>query len=162
MKVLSIIIPMYNTELYVERCLDSILYNESIVEFLDVIVVDDGSNDDSLSIAKEYQKLYPDSITVVKKENGGHGSAVNAGIKRATGKYVRVVDSDDWVDINNFSSYVRRLKDEDADIVVTDVRRQQLYDETEVAEALEERNAAERRGYEITIWRLVHDEDVTL
>ena len=132
MKALSIIIPMYNTELYIERCLDSILYDESVIRFLDIIVVDDGSSDGSLSIAKRYQKLYPDSVTVVKKENGGHGSTVNVGMRRAVGKYVRVVDSDDWVDINNFSNYVRKLKDEDADIVVTDVRRQQLYDETEV------------------------------
>lgn len=132
MKVLSLVIPVYNTELYIERCLDSILYDASVVDYLDIIVVDDGGSDRSLEIAKKYQKLYPDSISVIKKENGGHGSAVNAGFKKAVGKYFRVVDSDDWVDIDNFADYVNRLKKETADIVVTDVRRQQLYDESEL------------------------------
>lgn len=132
MKVLSLVIPMYNTELYIERCLDSILYNTSVVDLLDIIVVDDGGSDGALTIAETYQKLYPDSVMVVKKENGGHGSAVNAGFSKARGKYFRVVDSDDWVDIDNFADYVNRLKKETADIVVTDVRRQQLYDESEL------------------------------
>lgn len=140
MKVLSLVIPVYNTELYIERCLDSILYDESVVEDLEVIVVNDGGTDASLEIANRYKKKYPKSIVVVDKENGGHGSAVNAGVERATGKYIKVVDSDDWVDIDNFAEYVKRLKDEEADMVVTDVRRQQLYDESEIEFEFEERS----------------------
>ena len=130
MKVLSLVIPMYNTELYIERCLDSILYDESIVDLLDIIVVSDGSVDGSVAIAQEYQKQYPDSITVIEKENGGHGSAVNAGVKRAKGKYVRILDSDDWVNIDDFADYVKCLSKETADVVVTNVRRQVLYDDS--------------------------------
>ena len=140
MRVLSIIIPTYNTELYIERCLDSLLYNKSVVKYLDIIVVNDGGTDRSLDIAKKYQVLFPDSIQIINKKNGGHGSAVNAGIAAAKGKYVRVVDSDDWVNIDDFEEYVNRLREEKADIVVTDVRRQQLYDETELDFRFEEKN----------------------
>jgi len=140
MKVLSVIVPMYNTELYIERCLDSLLYHDSVVGDLEIIVVNDGGTDSSLRIVNEYKKKYPRSIVVVDKENGGHGSAVNAGVDRATGKYVRIVDSDDWVDIDNFAEYVKRLKSEKADVVVTDVRRQQLYDESELDFEFEERS----------------------
>lgn len=140
MKVLSVVIPAYNTELYLERCLDSLLYNESVIQYLDIIVVDDGSSDDTSKLANRYRKLYPESISVLEKENGGHGSAVNAGIKVATGKYVRIVDSDDWVDVDNFEEYVKKLKKEKADIVVTDVRRQQLYDESELNFRFKEKN----------------------
>lgn len=132
MKVLSVVVPMYNTELYIERCLDSLLYHASVVDDIEIIVVSDGSTDSSLEVANRYKKKYPGSIVVVDKENGGHGSAVNAGVKIAKGRYVRVVDSDDWVDIDNFEEYVKKLKTEKADIVVTDVRRQQLYDESEL------------------------------
>ena len=128
MKVLSIIIPAFNTELYIRRCLDSLLYDCSIADDLDIIVVDDGSTDGTASIAGEYHKEFPDCVSVIKKKNGGHGSAVNAGMKNAVGNYVKVIDSDDWVDIFDFSNFVKCLKAEDADIVVTNVRRQQLYD----------------------------------
>ena len=128
MKVLSIIIPAFNTELYIKRCLDSLLYDRTIVGDLDIIVVDDGSTDGTARIAEDYQKEFPDSVSVVKKKNGGHGSAVNAGMRKAIGKYVKVIDSDDWVNIYDFSRFVKDLQTEDADIVVTNVRRQQLYD----------------------------------
>ena len=132
MKVLSIIIPTYNTELYIERCLDSLFYSDRIVGALDIIIVNDGGTDGSLAIAKKYQSKYPGSVQIIDKKNGGHGSAVNAGFGVATGKYVRVLDSDDWVDIDNFVEYVERLRTEKSDIVVTDVRRQHLYDESEL------------------------------
>ncbi len=140
MRVLTLIVPLYNTELYIKRCLDSILYNEEMVKYLDIIVVNDGSTDSSIDIVKDYKKQYPDSITIIDKENGGHGSTVNAGLKKARGKYVRIVDSDDWVDIDNFSEYVKKLEKENADIVVTDVRRQQLYDESSVDFVFEEKS----------------------
>ncbi len=131
-KVLSVIVPMYNTELYIERCLDSLLYNKDVISDIEIIVVNDGGTDSSIDIVKGYRKKYPKSIVIIDKDNGGHGSAVNAGMEKATGKYIRVVDSDDWVDIDNFAEYVKRLKNEKADVVVTNVRRQQLYDESEL------------------------------
>ena len=68
MKVLSIIIPAFNTELYIKRCLDSLLYDRTIVGDLDIIVVDDGSTDGTARIAEDYQKEFPDSVSVVKKK----------------------------------------------------------------------------------------------
>ncbi|MCH5338472.1 MAG: glycosyltransferase [Acetatifactor sp.] len=95
MKLLSIAIPCYNSENYMRKCIDSLLVGGDDVE---IIIVDDGSTKDrTAEIADEYQALYPSIVKVVHKENGGHGSAVNAGIDAATGLYFKVVDSDDWV-----------------------------------------------------------------
>lgn len=95
MKLLSIAIPCFNSENYMRKCIDSLLVGGDDVE---IIIVDDGSTKDrTAEIADEYQALYPSIVKVVHKENGGHGSAVNAGIDAATGLYFKVVDSDDWV-----------------------------------------------------------------
>ena len=130
MKVLTVIIPAYNTELYIERCLDSLLYHPDIIKDLELIVVNDGSSDKTLEIAANYQNEYPDTVKVINKENGGHGSTVNAGVAAATGKYLRVIDSDDWVNIIDFPEYIKNLKNEKADIVVTNYIQDILYDET--------------------------------
>ncbi len=119
MKVLSVIIPSYNTELYIRRCLDSLLYNEEINNLLDIIIVNDGSTDETASIAEEYKKAFPTCVRVINKVNGGHGSTINEGLKVAKGKYVKVIDSDDWVNIDDFKSFVEKLQKEEADIVVT-------------------------------------------
>lgn len=132
MKVLSVIVPVYNTERYLRRCLDSLVYHDELLKFIDIIVVDDGSTDDVLKIAREYEHSYPGSFQVIKKENGGHGSTINVGMKLAKGKYVKILDSDDWVNINDFSEFVKKLKDEDSDIIVTNYRRELVYDESEV------------------------------
>lgn len=95
MKLLSIAIPCYNSENYMRKCIDSLLVGGEDVE---IIIVDDGSTKDrTAGIADEYQARYPSIVKAVHKENGGHGSAVNAGIDAATGLYFKVVDSDDWV-----------------------------------------------------------------
>lgn len=94
MKLLSVAIPCYNSQDYMRRCIDSLLPGGDEVE---IIIVNDGSKDDTLKIANEYKEKYPNIVKVVDKENGGHGSAVNAGIENATGLYYKVVDSDDCV-----------------------------------------------------------------
>ena len=94
MKLLSIAVPCYNSEAYMSKCIDSLLVGGNEVE---IIIVDDGSTDRTAEIADTYAAEYPDIIKVVHKKNGGHGSAVNAGIENATGLYFKVVDSDDWV-----------------------------------------------------------------
>ncbi len=95
MKLLSIAIPCYNSENYMRKCIESLLCGGEDVE---IIIVDDGSTRDrTAEIADEYAALYPTIVRAVHKENGGHGSAVNAGIANATGLYFKVVDSDDWV-----------------------------------------------------------------
>ncbi len=95
MKLLSIAVPCYNSERYMCKCIDSLLVGGEDVE---IIVVDDGSTGDrTAEIADEYAAKYPTIVKAVHKANGGHGSAVNAGIDNATGLYFKVVDSDDWV-----------------------------------------------------------------
>ena len=95
MKLLSIAVPCYNSEKYMRKCVESLLPGGEDVE---IIIVDDGSDkDDTARIADEYQERYPSIVKAVHKENGGHGSAVNAGIDAAAGLYFKVVDSDDWV-----------------------------------------------------------------
>ncbi len=94
MKLLSIAIPSYNSEGYLAGCIESLLPGGEDVE---ILVIDDGSRDNTAAIADEYAAKYPTIVKAVHKENGGHGSAVNAGIDHATGLYFKVVDSDDWV-----------------------------------------------------------------
>ena len=95
MKLLSIAIPCYNSEQYMRKCIDSLLVGGEDVE---ILIVDDGSTKDKTAeIADEYATKYPSIVKAIHKENGGHGSAVNAGIANASGLYFKVVDSDDWV-----------------------------------------------------------------
>lgn len=95
MKLLSIAIPCYNSEAYMGKCVESLLAGGEDVE---IIIVDDGSTKDrTAQIADDYARRYPSIVKAVHKENGGHGSAVNAGIDNATGLYFKVVDSDDWL-----------------------------------------------------------------
>lgn len=96
-KLLTIVVPSYNASKYLDFNLQSFL-RPSVPEKLEVIVVDDGSTDDTVRIADAYHEKYPDTIKVIHKENGGHGSGINAGLRAATGKYFKVVDADDWVD----------------------------------------------------------------
>ncbi len=127
MKLLTVIVPVYNTEKYIKRCLDS-LDNEEVNDLLEVLIVSDGSKDNAINIAKEYEKRLPDTFKIIEKENGGHGSTINKGLELATGKYFRVLDSDDWVDNNDFVTFVKKLKELDVDLVVTDYRKEFVYE----------------------------------
>ncbi len=104
MKLLSIAIPSYNSEKYMRNCIESLLPGGEDVE---IIVVNDGSKDGTGAIADEYAAKYPTIVKAVHQENGGHGEAVNAGLRNATGLYYKVVDSDDWV---NEEAYLKILK----------------------------------------------------
>lgn len=95
MKLLSIAVPCYNSQDYMRNCIDSLLEGGDLVE---ILIVDDGSKDDTAKIADEYAAKYPNIVKAIHQENGGHGEAVNAGLRNATGFYFKVVDSDDWVD----------------------------------------------------------------
>lgn len=94
MKLLSVAIPCYNSEAYMSKCINSLLIGGEEVE---IIIVDDGSSDRTAEIADDYAEKYPTIVKAIHQENGGHGQAVNTGIKNATGLYFKVVDSDDWV-----------------------------------------------------------------
>lgn len=91
-----------------EKCIQSVLAGGEDVE---VIIVDDGSTkDETAKIADEYAAKYPTIVKVVHQENGGHGQAVNTGLAHATGKYFKVVDSDDWVDLKSYRRVLATLK----------------------------------------------------
>ena len=94
-KLISFAIPSYNSEAYMRKCIESILPGGEDVE---IIIVNDGSKDGTGAIADEYAEKYPTVCKAVHQENGGHGEGVNQGIRRASGLYYKVVDSDDWVD----------------------------------------------------------------
>lgn len=115
MKLISFIIPCYNSEEYMSHAIDTILTGTKSIE---IIIVNDGSKDNTLKIAKKYEKKYPNIIKVIDKENGGHGSGVNAGLKVATGKYFKVVDSDDWVDEESLKKVLDILKTIDVDMMI--------------------------------------------
>lgn len=132
MKVLSVIVPVYNTEVYLPRCLDSLLYDKRVASLLEIILVNDGGKDGSINVMRNYRNIYPDIIKIIDKGNGGHGSTINAGMKIAGGKYVRILDSDDWVNIDYFGEYVKRLRSEVADIVFTGYTQDILYSSSEV------------------------------
>ena len=107
MKYISFAIPCYNSESYMEKAICSILAGGEDVE---IIIVDDGSKDGTLEIAKKYEKEYPAIVKAVTKENGGHGDAVNCGLQAATGKYFKVVDSDDWVNKDALLKILETIK----------------------------------------------------
>ncbi|MBQ6887737.1 MAG: glycosyltransferase family 2 protein [Lachnospiraceae bacterium] len=108
MKLLSIAIPCYNSENYMKNCVESLLTGGEDVE---IIIVNDGSKDSTAQIADEYATKYPTIVKAVHKENGGHGSAVNAGIDNATGLYFKVVDSDDWVKESAYKKILDTLRE---------------------------------------------------
>ncbi len=119
MKVLTVSIAAYNVEKFLKQTLDS-LCDERYIEDIEVLVIDDGSKDNTSCIAKDYENKYPNSIKYVAKENGGHGSTINKGIELATGKYFRILDGDDYVDKDGFCEYINKLKDCETDVVITD------------------------------------------
>ncbi|MCM1102727.1 MAG: glycosyltransferase family 2 protein [Clostridium sp.] len=94
MKLITFTVPCYNSQEYMRKCIDSLLTGGEDVE---ILIVNDGSTDDTQKIGEEYEKQYPTIVRLINKENGGHGSAVNTGIEQAAGIFFKVVDSDDWV-----------------------------------------------------------------
>jgi glycosyltransferase involved in cell wall biosynthesis len=119
-KILTIVVPVYNMEHYLSKCLNSlILKDKDLMNTLEVIIVNDGSKDNSLKIMRIYESNYPNIFYVIDKLNGGHGSACNVGLSLAHGKFIRFLDSDDWLDENNFPLYLERLKHEESQVVET-------------------------------------------
>lgn len=118
-KTLSLIIPTYNMEQYLGRCLDSLLSDTSQPR-LEVLVINDGSKDSSLEIARGYETRYPATIRVIDKPNGNYGSCINRGLKEATGKYVKILDADDWFDTRALDEFLTVLDRIDVDLVVSD------------------------------------------
>jgi glycosyltransferase involved in cell wall biosynthesis len=108
MKILSVAIPCYNSQEYMRYCIESLLVGGEDVE---ILIVNDGSVDKTAEIADEYAKAYPTIVKAIHQENGGHGEAVNAGIRNATGLYYKVVDSDDWVDTRSYLKILDKIRE---------------------------------------------------
>lgn len=113
---LSIIVPVYGVEKYIDKCLDN-LVKQSLKE-IEIIVVNDGTKDNSQKIIDKYVKKYPDKIKSYIKENGGQGSARNYGLKKTTGEYIGYVDSDDFVEKDMYKKLYNKAKENNYDIVV--------------------------------------------
>jgi len=127
-KLLSIVIPVYKVEAYINKCLDSLLifrHNEKgekviddeLMSFMDILIVNDGTPDRSAEISREYVTKYPNYFRQIDKENGGHGSVWNLGVEVAQGKYLRFLDSDDWLE--NLDVFLEHLKNTDSDLILT-------------------------------------------
>ena len=108
MKYITFTVPCYNSQEYMRKCVDSLLIGGEDVE---IVIVNDGSRDGTLAIAREYEAKYPTIVKVVDKENGGHGSGVNAGLSLASGLYFKVVDSDDWADEEAYKKLLSTVKE---------------------------------------------------
>lgn len=118
MKYLTITVPCYNSQDYLDRCVKSLLTGGQDVE---ILLIDDGSRDRTGAMADAYAEAYPDIVRVVHKENGGHGSGVNKGLELATGRYFKVVDSDDWLDptaLGFLLEAIRRSGREEPDLYI--------------------------------------------
>lgn len=118
-KLLTIVIPTYNMQAYLHRCLNSLLVSNELLQSLEVLVINDGSKDKSSAIAHEYEEKYPSTFRVIDKENGNYGSCINRGLKEAKGKYIKVLDADDWFDMAEFEKYLIQLQSVDVDMVLT-------------------------------------------
>ena len=118
MAKVSVIVPIYNVEKYLPKCLDS-LVNQTL-EDIEIILVNDGSLDNSGKIANEYSKKHKDKIIYLEKENGGLSDARNYGIPYATGEYIAFLDSDDYIDIDAYKQMYEKAKKEDADFLECD------------------------------------------
>ena len=115
--VLSVVVPSYNAERYLDKCLESLCIPAARSR-LEVLVVNDGSSDNTGEMAHAWAEREPEIVRVIDKENGGHGSAVNAGIDAARGKYLRIVDADDWLDTASLPALLNALETAAADLVV--------------------------------------------
>lgn len=115
-KILTVVVPAFNADKYLRDNLESFCIEE-ILSDIDILIVNDGSTDKTEEIAKEFVERYPDTYRLITKENGGHGSGINCGIRNALGKYFKVVDADDWVNGEAFAYLIENLKSKDTDIV---------------------------------------------
>ncbi len=124
-KILTVTVPCYNSQDYMEHCLKTLLSGGEDVE---ILIVDDGSTDDTAAIADRWAAEHPSIVRVIHQENAGHGGAVMTGIRNAVGRYFKVVDSDDWVDEAAFAKVMDALRVVDVDLLVTNY----IYDKVEL------------------------------
>lgn len=121
MKKVSIIVPVYNVELYLEKCLNSLVVQS--LQDIEILIVNDGSKDASLQIMNDFQQRFPEKIKVFTKENGGLSDARNFGIERANGEFIGFVDGDDYVTETMFEEMYLLAKKHDAEMVICNIQK---------------------------------------
>lgn len=121
MKILTFVIPAYNSERFLDKCISSMLVPE-VLSKIEIIVVNDGSTDATAEVAEKYCTQYPGTVRLICQENKGHGGALNTGCAAAKGKYLKVIDSDDWVESQNLPAFIARLEECESDVVLTHYR----------------------------------------
>ncbi len=119
-KILTVSIAAYNVEKTLEDAIRSCIVSDEWLEAMEIIVVDDGSRDKTLQIAREYEKQYPGVVKVITKENGGYGSTVNASLEIAQGKYYKLLDGDDSYETRQLERLLSHLENCESDMVITD------------------------------------------
>lgn len=116
--VLTIVVPAYNVEDYLAKCIHSLVSHRNLGK-TEIIIVNDGSKDRTLEIARAFEAAANGAVRVIDQENGGHGSTINVGLANAHGRYFRLIDGDDWVDSEHLAELVDKLEHETADVVLT-------------------------------------------
>ena len=145
MKLLTIVIPSYNAGGFLRDCVGSVVSAPGIrdrLEELEILIVDDGSTDDTAEAAEGLCREYPGTCLLFRKENGGHGSCINLGILRATGRYFKVLDADDQLEPSELTGFLDVLGSVDADVVASDF----LCIEEGTGKLLGKKRAAPRNG----------------
>lgn len=156
MKKISIIIPVYNVEKYLNKCLDSIV--KQSYKNLEILIIDDGSKDNSLKIAREYEKR-DNRIRVFTQKNSGVSSARNLGIKNSTGDYITFVDSDDWLELDMYEKIIDRFNESIDAVVYSFIREYPNRSEREVIPFEKETILNEEEIYSKWIFNLISGED---
>lgn len=156
---ISIIVPIYNVEQYIEKCLISIL--EQSYKNLEIILVNDGTKDNSMKVIKHY--LSDSRIKVINKENGGLSSARNRGLEMASGDYIAFIDSDDWIEINKLIKLYEIIEEENLDIIIGNaeyypkmekVHKKNYFGIKNGIELL--REMLEKKDYLETVWKCIY------
>lgn len=118
-KILSVSIAAYNVGKYLPKLFDVLNVSDYLRDNIELIVVNDGSKDNTLDVANSYKEKYPNSIVIIDKENGGYGSTINASIKIATGKYYKILDGDDFFNVDNIEDFLKYLDTVNDDLVIS-------------------------------------------
>ena len=160
MKYISFVVPCYNSQDYMEHCINSLLIGGEDIE---IIIIDDGSKDNTGKIADDYAKKYPTIVKAIHQENGGHGAGIMTGLKHATGKYFKVIDSDDWADKKAYKTLLKKIKNIDSDLIImnyvysyTDGRKDQTISFKNVFPQDRESTWDEMKRFKITQYLSLH------